>query len=432
MLLIYSALANFRSTSRFRLLPPGKLRKLVKELKSEGLRGGGTYCDASIDDARLVLLTLQQARAMGGEAVNHAEAIDLTTDGQGRVNGARIRDGLALREMTVGALAVVNATGAAVGRVRSLRGNGGGCADELRPAKGIHLVIPRRRIPVDQAVLFEAEDGRYLFLLPWQDMAILGTTDTFTEEITAPTASGEEIRYLLDAANRVFPGAGLKTEDLCSVYAGVRPLVQASDGEACPSSISREERFFRDPSGLISVAGGKLTTYRLIAEQAVDMALASLPEARRRKLGPSRTAELPLRQDLFDGEALAASLCERFGLDAPRADHLVRTYGGQAEVLLVESPPELHQPIGTSRYLYAEIPWSIRTECPATLRDLLERRIRLALFAEGQGLPEIDRIASLAAEAAGWDGRKIRSEIEAYREAVRSRYRPRLDGGGRG
>jgi glycerol-3-phosphate dehydrogenase len=427
MLFIYAALANFRSTSRFRILPPGKILTLVKALRREGLKGGGTYCDASIDDARLVLLTLQQARALGGEAANHAEAIDLIRDGQGRVAGARIRDRIADREIVVRAGAVINAAGARIGRIRSLEGNGDGCVDELRPAKGIHLVIPRRRIPVDQAVLFEAADGRYLFLLPWEDMVILGTTDTFTDQIAEPTATDGEVRYLLEAANRVFPEAGLEEKDICSAYAGVRLLVQASREESCPSSVSREERFFRDPSGLISVAGGKLTTYRSIAEQTVDMVLAELPAARRKKAGRSRTAKLPLRQEGFDGEALTGTLCERFGLDRPRADHLVRTYGAEAQALLDESPPGLRRPIGTSRYLYAEIPWSIRTECPATLCDLLERRIRLALFAEGQGLPEIDGIAALAGETAEWDKERIRRETAAYREKVRRRYRPRQE-----
>jgi glycerol-3-phosphate dehydrogenase len=425
MLFIYAALANFRATSRFRILPPGKILKAVRNLRREGLKGGGTYCDAAIDDARLVLLTLQQARALGAEAVNHAEAIDLISDGKGRVTGALIRDGLAGRKIPIGASVVINATGAGVGRIRSLHGNGGGCPDELRPAKGIHLVIPRRCLPVDQAVLFEAADGRYLFLIPWQDMAILGTTDTFTDQIAEPAATGGEVRYLLDAANRVFPEAGLREGDICSAYAGVRPLVQASREEACPSSVSREERFYRDPSGLISVAGGKLTTYRLIAEQTVDMALAELPGELREKAGPSRTAELPLRADRFDGKALIGSLGERFGLDDQRADHLVRTYGEEAAALLEESPPELRRPIGNSRYLYAEILWSIRTECPATLCDLLEHRIRLALFAEGQGLSEIDSIAALAGEAAGWDQERIGGEIAAYREKVRRRYRPR-------
>jgi len=207
-----------------------------------------------------------------------------------------------------------------------------------------------------------------------------------------------------------------------SVYAGVRPLVAPADAKAPPSSVSREHQIYEDPSGLISAAGGKLTTHRAMGEALLDRVVKHLPEARRRAAGPSRTRWLALRDDDFDGPALATALCERFTVSPLQAQHLVRQYGKEAEALLAGSPAEQHRPIGSSRFSWAEIPWCMRTECAATLCDLLEHRVRMAYFAPGQGLPQLGDIAKLAAEAAGWDEPRTAAEADAYRETVRRRY----------
>jgi glycerol-3-phosphate dehydrogenase len=173
---------------------------------------------------------------------------------------------------------------------------------------------------------------------------------------------------------------------------------------------------------LISVSGGKLTTYRAMAERIVDRVVRSLPSPLNRTARRSRTADLPLRVDDFESAELEAGLCERYGVTESRSAYLVRTYGANAEVLLREAPPALHRPIGSSRYSFAEIPWCIATECPASLCDLLQRRLRLPIFAVGQGLPELQEIAQTAAEAAGWDAERARAEADAYTDTVRRRY----------
>jgi glycerol-3-phosphate dehydrogenase len=315
---------------------------------------------------------------------------------------------------------VVNAAGPAVERVRGL--DRPIEEPELRPAKGIHLVIPRARLPVECAVPVEATDGRYVFVTPWEEVVLIGTTDEFSDEIDEPVVRIEEVHYLLSAVNEAFPQVGLTTNDLLSVFAGVRPLA-ASPGEGRPaSSVSREDRIYRDPSGLISVAGGKLTTYRAMGARIVDLAVKELPASLREKLRPSRTAELPLREDGFDSSELEISLAKRFGVADWRAEYLVRTYGTDASTLFEKTSPELHEPVGTSRFSYAEIPWAFRTECPANLCDLLERRLRMVICAEGQGLLQLDRIVEVAAEAAGWDAARARAEAAAYREVVGRSY----------
>ena len=417
----YAALANFRRTARFRMLSAAEVADFSHDLRQEGLRGAGLYWDAQVDDARLVLETLKSARSLGADCANHAEAVEFLRREDGRLCGLRARDRLEGRSVVLRAHAIVNAAGPSVERLRGL--DRPVARPELRPAKGVHLVLPRSRIHLQGAITFEGTDRRQLFLEPWDDeFAILGTTDSFTNEIDEPTVSIEDVHYLLAAANDAFPAKGLTTNDIVSVFAGVRPLVDDGSADRPPSSVSREHRIYEDPSGLVSIAGGKLTTYRAMGEALVDRAIRLSPELRGRRIARSRTAAIPLRDDSFERAALEAELRERHHISPRRIDHLVRCYGAAAERMLAEAPEPLRRPIGHSHFTWAEIPHSIRTECPANLCDLLERRMRMALFAPGQGLPEIAQIARVAAEAAGWDAERTRAQAVAYAAAVRRRY----------
>jgi glycerol-3-phosphate dehydrogenase len=428
-LLAYSALAGFRRTSRFRMLGAEEVAAYCPALRRSGLRGAGLYTDGQTDDARLVLETLRSARRLGlragvqrAEAVAGAEIAEFLRDGSGRLVGARLRDGQDDRLRTLAARAVVNAAGPGAERVRGL--DRPERRPELRPAKGVHLALSAERIPAAGAITFEAADGRQLFLVPWGEVALLGTTDAWSDEIDAPTVTIEEVHYLLDAANTAFPGAGLNTNDIRSVYAGVRPLASEGDAdpERPPTSVSREHRISEDPSGLISAVGGKLTTHRSMGETLVGRALAQLPRELRAQAGPSRTWQLPLRDEALDVAALAATLCARFELDARVADHLARSCGAGAEALLAATPPEEHRPIGGSRHCAAELRFAWRHECPATLCDLLERRTRIALRAAGQGLPELPHLAAVVGEEAGWDEARRTEEMAAYAASVRRHY----------
>jgi glycerol-3-phosphate dehydrogenase len=416
-LAVYAALANFRRTARFRMLSPDEALRFCPALRREGLRGAGVYVDGQVDDARLVLDTLKSARRLGGEAANHAEVMEFLADEGGSLCGARVRDALSGRTFVLRAGALVNAAGPAVERVRGLQRRDG--AARLRPAKGVHLVLPRERIPTHGCVTFEAEDGRQLFLHPIGDVALLGTTDAWSEEIDAPGVTIEEVHYLLAAANRAFPEAALTTNDLRSVYAGVRPLVAAQDEAEPASSVSREHCVETDASGLVSAWGGKLTTHRAMAEEIVDRALHRLVG---RRAGRSRTWELPLRVERVDAAELASELEGRHALPPACADELVRSHGAEALALLAEAPPKLRAPIGSSRFTWAAIPWAVRRECAASLCDVLERRVRLAVFAIGQGTAELGTLARVAGEAAGWDEARTRAEALAYADSVRRRY----------
>jgi glycerol-3-phosphate dehydrogenase len=418
-LALYAALAGFRGGG-FRVLSHADVHALSRDLRAEGLRAAGFYFDQQVDDARLVLETLKDARRAGGEAINHAQVIGLEplTDGTTRV---RVRDELCGREHEVRAARVVNAAGPAVDRVRALAGPLS--AHELRPAKGVHLVIPRSRVHADAAVGFQAQDGRHMFLCPYDDVHLIGTTDAFSEEIDEPRVTQADARYLLAAANRAFPGARLGAGDVLSAYAGVRPLVAPLDAAAPPSSVSREHRITEDRSGLLSIAGGKLTTYRRMAEQIVDRIARTLPAARRHALRACQTARRPLRDDGFDAAALGAELAARFGLSAPRVAHLLASYGADALTLLERAPVEQRGAFGSSRLSLCEVAWSLRHECAANLCDVLERRVRVAVFAPGQGLPELDRAAAAAGDVLDWSAARVEEEKQLYRERIARRYR---------
>ncbi len=418
---VYWGLANFRRSARFRMLSPEDVTKYSRDFRQHGLRAAGLYYDAQVDDARLVVEAIKSARRLGAEAANHAEVIEFLRGPDARLSGARVRDTLDGRTLQIRAGVVVNAAGPAIERVRGL--DQPASQRELRPAKGVHIVIPRERIHAEGAVAVESPiDGRRMFACPFDDVMMIGTTDTFSDEIDEPVVTIDEVHYLLSAANEAFPNAGLTTNDIRSVWAGVRPLIASSDAETPPSDVSRESEITESASGLISVAGGKLTTFRAMGEAAMDRVMKQLAARARGAAGPSRTAALALRDDSFERADVELELRRRFTLSPRVADHLITAWGADAIALLDAAPEELRRPIGKSRYLYAEIPWSIRTECPASLCDVLERRVRLALFAEGQGLPQLARIAEVAAAAAGWEAERTRAEATAYAAAVRRRY----------
>jgi glycerol-3-phosphate dehydrogenase len=416
---LYAALDGFQGGG-FRLLSRAQVSALSRDLRSAGLRAAGFYHDQQVDDARLVLETLKDARRVGAEAINYAEVIGLEPLADGRTR-VRVRDGLNGRESIVLAARVVNATGPAVDRVRALEAPL--ASRELRPAKGVHVVIERTRVHAEAAISFQARDGRHLFLCPYDDVHLIGTTDAFTDDIDEPRVTRAEAQYVLAAANQAFPGAQLTEKDIVSVYAGVRPLVAAEQTATPPSSVSREHRISEDASGLLSIAGGKLTTYRRMAEQIVDRLVRSLPEARRRALKACTTKQRPLRDDDFDAAALGAELRARFGLSEQRAQRLLASFGADALSMLERAPAEEQRPLGGSRFLLCEVAWSLRNECAANLCDVLERRVRVAVFAKGQGMSELDRAADSAGRALSWSTSRIEQEKQRYRERIATRYR---------
>jgi glycerol-3-phosphate dehydrogenase len=294
---LYDLLSVFRNVHWHRWLRAKKVRRVEPGLRDRGLIGAALYYDAQTDDARLVIATVRSAVRAGALAANYVETTALLKP-DGRVRGALVRDVLTGQTASIRANVVVNATGPWSDHIRQL--DDPEAAPILRLTKGAHVTVPRRRLGNEHAVTLVSQiDGRVMFVLPWGDLSYIGTTDTDAD------ASPDELRvtaadvtYLLRSANAAFPDAHLGSNDVVSAWAGLRPLLR--EDHANPSQVSREHRVLESPHGLISIAGGKLTTYRVMARDVVDRVAARLHKLDGRPLPPRAPTD---RQPLPGGEA---------------------------------------------------------------------------------------------------------------------------------
>ncbi|MEO8228053.1 MAG: glycerol-3-phosphate dehydrogenase, partial [Gemmatimonadota bacterium] len=329
---LYDLLALFRKVRRHRVLGKRAMLEAEPMLRERGLAGGARYADAQCDDARLTIATARSAAHHGAMVANYMAVRGLRVQ-DGRIDGAALEDRLTGEQGAVRASLVVNASGPWVDRVRRLEDPN--AAPMLRPTRGVHLVVPRERIGNRNAITFLSPiDGRVMFVLPWGDLSYIGTTDTDAPESPdTVTVTPDDIVYLLRSVNARFPGAHLVSEDIISSWAGLRPLVR--DDAHSASGTSREHVIVQGPAGLVSVAGGKLTTYRSMAAEVVDRVAKLLPSRRRGGWpGTAATALEPLpggeAADLGPFRERALSI----GLSPATADHLTRQYGTESAGIL--------------------------------------------------------------------------------------------------
>jgi len=389
-------------------------------LRERGLVGAALYYDAQTDDARLVIATMRSAAHAGALVANYAEVTALIKP-DGRVGGATVRDALTGHASTVRALAVVNATGPWVDRVRRL--DDVGAEPVLRPTKGAHVAVPRKRIGHTRAVTLTSPiDGRVMFVLPWGDLSYIGTTDT--DEDASPDevrATAQDVVYLLRSVNAFFPHARLSPADVIASWAGLRPLLRPPR-DVAPSAASREHRVVESATGLLTIAGGKLTTYRVMARDAVDRVAARLRELDGRPRAPRvPTDRLPLPGgETSDLEGLVKAAMER-GASERTARHLVAGYGSESAAVLnlVERDRALGRPIVAGRAaLWAEVAHAVEREMAVRLSDVLVRRLHLFYATRDQAVPATGAVADWLAEALGWDATRRADEIAAYEELV--------------
>ncbi len=409
----YDLLAGRRRLQGRRSLSPLGARGLVPSLRSEGLRGAFLYYDARTDDVRLVLAVLGAAVARGAAVANYVEVTGFEYQG-GRVAGVQACDRLGRRALQVRAARVVSATGAWSQQVSAMDGRSG---RSLRLSKGVHLVIDRESLPLGPiaVVLPATADGRLAFAVPWGNHVLIGTTDTpYEGDPAAVVPEPADVDALLGDANR-FLDLNLGRADIISAFAGLRPLI-ASDATSTATT-SREHAVSVAPSGLISVSGGKLTTYRRMARDAVDAALRAKPGP----WGESCTEGVLLQgaADLARRRREVQQMAATLGLSVPIVSHLLNTYGADASDItaIVAEAADLGRPIVAGLpYVRAEVPYAVRREGAQSLDDILRRRTRLSLETRDGGAAAATDVSELLAAEFGWDEARRSREVAAYRE----------------
>jgi len=402
-----------RGLPRHRHLTRAGARRVVPSLRKDALVGALQYYDAQVDDARHTMFVARTAAAYGAHVATRARVIGLLREGE-RVVGAEVHDLEAGWTFQVRARQVVNATGVWTDDTQSLAGERG--QFHVRASKGIHLVVPRDRIRGASGLILRTEKS-VLFVIPWGRHWIIGTTDTdWALDKAHPAASAADIDYLLNHVNPVLEEP-LGHEDVEGVYAGLRPLLSCESESS--SKLSREHAVAHTVPGLVVVAGGKYTTYRVMARDAVDEAVRAIDA----KVPASVTDQVPL----LGAEGYAAmknaryQLAARSGLHVARIEHLLGRYGSLVdEVLdLVAADPTLGDPLtGASDYLRAEIVYAASHEGARHLDDLLARRTHISIETFDRGIGVMEEAALLAAPVLGWSAEQVEREVEHYRKRV--------------
>jgi glycerol-3-phosphate dehydrogenase len=398
---LYDFLAGSQNIERHHWLSPDDAVLVAPAIERDGLRGAFIYYDCLTDDARLVIEVIKAAAAHGALVANYAAARSLAPDE--RETSLRIEDGLTGHSFELRARIVVNATGVWSDEVSRL--SDASASRKLRPSKGIHLVLPSERFQNRTAVLIPSlGERRFLFVIPWQGRTIVGTTDTdYTGDLDEPRAEPFEVARVVESAARAFPSAKLSNEDVISTFAGLRPLI-AANGQST-ADVSRKEEIFENEHGLLTITGGKLTTWRRMAERVVDRAVRHFenldgvprPGARR-----SQTENLQLAGGAVNDQKReeAAEAAREFSVADSAVEHLIESYGGNYRVLLeiTRESDRLKSTLSEGLpHIEAEVVYGARYEMIVTVEDFLARRTRLELLARDHGRSCAERVASLLA-----------------------------------
>lgn len=391
---LYERLSGKLSFGRSHLLPRARVAELLPGLRSEGLRGGVLYHDGQFDDARYAISLLRTLQDLGGTAVNYCEVAEILHSA-GRINGVVARDRETGDTFHLAAKAVINATGVFAEGVLAL--DDADAPPLLALSQGSHVVLPHSFMPAKNALMIpKTADGRVLFAIPWHGATIVGTTDEpVTRPSAEPRAMGVEKKFLLDHIER-YMGRRPKASEILSVWSGLRPLVRQGSGKT--SQLSRDHSVLVSRSGLVTVVGGKWTTYRRMGQDAIDRAceVAALPQS------PSRTLDLKLHGWTHSDEGATSEWERVYGSDLP----LLRA--------LSRDNPQMEEPLHPRLpFRIREVVWAVRHEMARTVEDVLARRTR-ALFLDAQAAieaaPTVARVmAQELTQSATWEAKELAS-----------------------
>lgn len=394
---IYNAMAGHWQRMRYNRQ---ETLELSPNLDPQQLTGALRYMDARADDCRLVFRQIWEAVAAGATVLNYTRAEKPNRDGSSWRLSLTGADG---SQKQVSAPCIVNATGVWVNHLRA-KGDA-----PIRPLRGSHLIFSQERLPSPQALtIIHPRDGRPVYLLPWEGVTVFGTTDIdHRDDIdTEASISREEVDYLMEALGIRFPSLDLDEEDIIATYAGVRPVL--STGQKDPSKESRDHKIW-DENGILSITGGKLTTFRHMALELLEKAKAYLPDL---KLDPEAPAFDPIATDWQGQHPLTPAISAR----------VPGRYGSLAKAFMAEAKSHELQPIEGGETLWAELRWVARHEMVEHLDDLLLRRVRLGLLLKEGGKSVASTIREICQPSLGWDDQRWEVEWNAYQERIKSHY----------
>ena len=428
---LYDGLSLFRSPKLHRTLKPAEVRIEEPALEATDLTGAPLYYDCATDDARLTLENALDAAKAGAAVVTHAKVTGFLKDERARITGVIVEDSVTGELKQVRAGAVVNATGPWTDRTISMSSPQGAL---LRPTKGVHIVVERSKLPVQNAVVaMHPKDGRVLFAIPWGDKSYVGTTDTdWTGDPADVWATSEDVDYLLAACAGYFPKHPLGRADVIATWAGLRPLMAppSNDGTLSESKVSREHSIVVGQDGLVTIAGGKLTTYRRMAAEVVDTALNVL------RLGPgvpkdlkgSDTDKHPLPGAIGwpedDDHGRVAKQVEQAAegrLDGVVARYLADTYGTRGIDLarrVAKDPTQAERLVPGRPEIAGQVDWAVTEELAGEVSDVMVRRTQLYYRDPDQGLGATALVGRRMAALLGWDAARTTQSIGRYTEEV--------------
>ncbi|GAA6059917.1 hypothetical protein JCM10212_005300 [Sporobolomyces blumeae] len=412
---MYDLLAGKQNMESSYVLGPGKALEAFPMLKKDGLCGAVVYYDGQHNDSRMNMAIILTAVQYGAVAANHTEVVDLLKGPDGRVNGCKMRDVITGREWTTKAKGVINATGPFSDGIRKL--------DEpttqniVAPASGVHITLPNYYAPAKIGLIDPAtSDGRVIFFLPWQGNTIAGTTDAPAPVEQHPIPKEEEIEFILnEVRNYLSPDIRVRRGDVLSAWSGLRPLVKDPDAKDTQSLV-RNHLINISQSGLLTIAGGKWTTYRAMAEETVDAAIKEY------SLKPKRdciTTKVQLVGSQGWNKMMFIKLIQQFGLESDVARHLSETYGDRAWGVCSMAPQTgLRFPVHGQRidpvypYIDAEVTWACRREYAATAVDVIARRTRLSFLNSEAALEALPTVIDIMAKELSWDEARKEKEFK--------------------
>lgn len=419
-LMVYDVLAGVEKVDQRKMLSKEEALAMEPLLAESTLEGGGVYAEYRTDDARLTIEVVKTAVGFGADALNYAEAIDFEYDGT-RVTGIKFKDRLADIVYSVSSKYVVSAAGPWVDTLRKKNNSFQG--KKLHLTKGVHIVVPHSRLPLRQSVYFDVPGGRMIFAIPRDRITYIGTTDTdYTGDINDVRSNIADVEYLLKGANATFPSADLTIEDVESSWAGLRPLIEEEGKSA--SELSRKDEIFQSETGLISIAGGKLTGYRKMAERIVDLVAEKLKDDYDIEIDECKTEKIvfsggPFKNAKEVDKYIAEIASELANLDVEPyyALYLVSNYGKQSQQILDKMASfENENPL--ERLIRAEVWFTINFEMVATALDFFNRRTGRLYFNINTIESNLDLVIDDMAKSLGWNSVKASKEKESVQEAI--------------